>query len=345
MYVEKEDKMKLCSICDKKIEGVWCKNCHRFVKSYEIADGIYFNESHDPDNDADCTYHVFEKKEGKTGSATVRGAAVTVKQGNTVRTAVGQNSAAEKKVVNKKVKIVLGVVAIYILILVISAMVSAVTDMVENMGEAFEYGGSYEDMDARRYASEAFMALADVVPVYSEEDDGYCCYYYNPEEIKALGIACDLQHFSVTAEELDELIHSQFNGLCAYTDVTTEESNYAGEYKESSAWAYFNTYRYYEQQERLLLDVAFDTATQELHNVWCYSDTQKDYMAFYYTLLQLFDNAVSVDEVTFAKTLLAAMEEKNVSVEAYVSDEVRVIVYTDKEEMAIVEFCPSYEDS
>lgn len=49
--------MKLCSVCDKKINGSWCKNCHRFVKTYYLADGIYLNESHNPKNDKDCTYH------------------------------------------------------------------------------------------------------------------------------------------------------------------------------------------------------------------------------------------------------------------------------------------------
>lgn len=49
--------MKLCSVCDKKINGSWCKNCHRFVKTYHLADGIYLNESHNPANDKDCTYH------------------------------------------------------------------------------------------------------------------------------------------------------------------------------------------------------------------------------------------------------------------------------------------------
>lgn len=49
--------MKLCSVCDKKINGSWCKNCHRFVKTYNLADGIYLNESHNPANDRNCTYH------------------------------------------------------------------------------------------------------------------------------------------------------------------------------------------------------------------------------------------------------------------------------------------------
>lgn len=50
--------MKLCSVCDKKISGSWCKNCHRFVKTYYLPDGIHLNESHNPKNDENCTYHM-----------------------------------------------------------------------------------------------------------------------------------------------------------------------------------------------------------------------------------------------------------------------------------------------
>lgn len=50
--------MKLCSVCDKKISGSWCKNCHRFVKTYQLPDGIHLNESHNPKNDENCTYHM-----------------------------------------------------------------------------------------------------------------------------------------------------------------------------------------------------------------------------------------------------------------------------------------------
>lgn len=61
--------MKLCSVCDKKISGSWCKNCHRFVKTYQLPDGIYLNESHNPKNDENCTYHMPDPAIWNTPSA------------------------------------------------------------------------------------------------------------------------------------------------------------------------------------------------------------------------------------------------------------------------------------
>ena len=37
--------MRLCLVCDNMIEGKWCKNCHRFVKSYESNSSIYGQEA------------------------------------------------------------------------------------------------------------------------------------------------------------------------------------------------------------------------------------------------------------------------------------------------------------
>lgn len=49
--------LKLCPICDSKIEGTWCKSCHRFVKPIEIKSNIYLNEPHNKYNDKGCEYH------------------------------------------------------------------------------------------------------------------------------------------------------------------------------------------------------------------------------------------------------------------------------------------------
>ena len=48
--------MKICPICDKRIEGTWCKNCHRLVTPWVIKDDIYINERH-PAKENSCDYH------------------------------------------------------------------------------------------------------------------------------------------------------------------------------------------------------------------------------------------------------------------------------------------------
>jgi hypothetical protein len=49
--------MKLCPICDAKINGSWCGQCHRFVTPVEYRGNIRLNESHERLHDEDCEYH------------------------------------------------------------------------------------------------------------------------------------------------------------------------------------------------------------------------------------------------------------------------------------------------
>lgn len=48
--------MKICPVCDQKMEGRWCKRCHRFVTPWIIKEDIYINERH-PSHDDSCEYH------------------------------------------------------------------------------------------------------------------------------------------------------------------------------------------------------------------------------------------------------------------------------------------------
>ena len=89
--------MKLCSICDKKIEGTWCKNCHRFVKTYEISEGIHFNESHDPNNDANCTYHTGGTSQRRTTAGTTATRQTYTQTTTQSRSTTGAETGKKKK--------------------------------------------------------------------------------------------------------------------------------------------------------------------------------------------------------------------------------------------------------
>lgn len=54
---KEQGKMKICPICDSKVDGIWCRQCHHFIKPVDINTTMHLNESHDPAHDADCEYH------------------------------------------------------------------------------------------------------------------------------------------------------------------------------------------------------------------------------------------------------------------------------------------------
>ena len=342
--------MKLCSICDKKIEGTWCKNCHRFVKIYEISDGIHFNESHDPVNDAGCTYHTFEEARSTVQKAVTGRNTSKVQHGSAMRTVVQKRAAAGKGKTNKKVKLVILGVVIYMVIAFTSSLIPALTDLAESFQEMFTYEDDYDyeygASEDPLYESDAVIALEGLSPVSVEieEEEEYSYQYYDPDEIKTLGIRCDSQHFSMTADDIDAVIGKLLDEEWSYEDVTGEENNYKGQYK-TYAWTSFNTYRYYEQPDNLLIDVCFDTATNELHDMQCYTKESEAYTSFYYGVAEAFDAEIwaEMGEAQFTKVLLAATEIMETSTEIYSSDKVRIIVYAE-EHGAVVQFYPPYEE-
>lgn len=169
--------MKLCSICDKKIEGGWCKNCHRFVKGYELSEGIHLNERHDPADDFGCTYHT-EKTGGVTKTTTSVKTATYTKPVSTVTTA--SNKTAGKTTGKKKGKGVAIVIAVvYILIMCVGKLLPEIVDAIDSFIEELSYG--IEENDYR--------------------DDSI----YKEEKVKVpqkeLGYPCDNTHFALTRKE------------------------------------------------------------------------------------------------------------------------------------------------
>lgn len=49
--------MKICPICDKKIDGNWCGSCFKLVTPIHINNGIYINERHPAQTNTNCDYH------------------------------------------------------------------------------------------------------------------------------------------------------------------------------------------------------------------------------------------------------------------------------------------------
>lgn len=263
--------MRLCSICDKKIEGTWCKTCHRFVKTYELPSGIYLNERHDPVNDKNCTYHTDSPKasaQDHTSSGTQRAYTST-----TSASASGTKETATKK---KGKKTALLVVIGYILVNCIGIIGPAVGKVFDNMSERVQEEVSidrfYEEEteisteDEQALLDQAYrdIMLQGLTPAYQAEEELYEIRYYKPEEIRGIGYPCDSAHFDMSFKEFEMWLHANWTDSFEYADDISMYSNYCYITDEFS-WVQFSCYRDYYASDDFAVRVEYDTTTEQLH--------------------------------------------------------------------------------
>lgn len=333
--------MKLCSICDKKIEGTWCKNCHRFVKTYDLPEGIHFNESHNPANDANCTYHVDVRKSGNTTQSTVnRGTGTTSSRQTytqtTTRTqnSTGTGSTASGKSTGKKKKgkLVVILIVLYILFNIIGGLIPVITNCVgalsdelkESIREDFDVDDPFaetpEQVDAEY--EEKLAAIEKLTPTDEFAEDDFVFYYYDPRDIVPLGFECDESHFDVTVPEFDEWLADAWVDDYEVEDDISEYYNY---YYEDGVetWLSFSLYRDYYADDELAVRVDYDTATQKLHMFGFVAAEGVDATALYYEALKEFDPDTDWTQKFFKQKLNEAFEaegEEYETVTVYSSD-------------------------
>ena len=271
--------MRLCTICDKKIEGSWCKNCHRFVKTYEISGGIYLNERHDPMNDKGCTYHTDSYTDTtkqvvreRTGANT--GAGRTY-QSNSSASAAGTNRTVTQK---KGKKIAIIIIVIYVLVNCLGIIGPAIVRGIENASEGYREEVSdnvfYEDETG--FSDEELAALFDkeirdtelmlLEPEYRMEEEDYEVLYFDPEDIEEIGYACDYGHFEMTLEEFESWLLANSSASFQYADDVSMYGNYyyiSDDYSHVS----FTCYRDYYSSSNFQIWTDYDTATKQLHIV------------------------------------------------------------------------------
>lgn len=288
--------MRLCSICDKKIEGGWCKNCHRFVKVYELSEGIHLNERHDPADDFGCTYHT-ENIGGVTKTAASVKTATYTKPASTATTA--PNRTAGKSTGKKKGKGVAIVIAVvYILIMCVGKLLPEIVDAIDSFIEEMSYGieeNDYrddsiyweEEVEVPKPELNVFVRNTELQLLTPEEvlqEDGYTVTYYNPEDIKELGYPCDNTHFALTRKEFE-----------AWLDETVEtpyevyESALAGDHycfeQDEETWVQFSSYSDYTLAEECYARLDYDTATEQVHMLGFVSSMPEEEVWLYYGAL------------------------------------------------------------
>lgn len=344
--------MRLCSICDKKIEGGWCKNCHRFVKSYEIANDIRLNERHDPTNDAGCTYHTDTTGHGTKQTAGTNRSTVT-------RTATASSSANTTKTVGKKTgkKLATVIGVFYILIMVVgkifSSVVGEIREFSQGVMEEFVQDEALlgeeavvppENAELAEMVRKRNLALQELTPEEIAEEDTYVIRYYNPEDIKTLEYPCDDIHSRLTCDEFEQWIWEVTDGTCEIYENAFAYGNYLFEY-DSESHVQFSSYREYVFDEESYVTVDFDTVTEQVHWVEFVSVTPEDEVLLYYGALIECGADTDWSEGEFSKQFANALEETKDSGYAYLYPAENVMVSVmENEGYYLTQIMPTYEE-
>lgn len=312
--------MKLCTICDKKIEGTWCKNCHRFVKTYDLPSRIYLNERHDPVNDKDCTYHTdttYTVVRESTNAGTQRSYTST-----TSTSSSGTSRSSSKK---KGKKTALIVIIGYILVNCLGAIGPAVVKVFDNISEGFReedseknYYDDYEDYEDETDLSEEELeeqfnrelrnaALLELTPGYHAEEEDYEILYFNPEDIEGIGYSCDNRHLKMSLEEFESWLIVNSTDSFQYTD---DISMYSNSYYISSdhSQVNFTCYRDYYSSSNFMIQADYDTATKLLHGVSFGTNDDGIDMDLCYALLKVFEPGTELTREEFAKEVEEAKD-------------------------------------
>lgn len=349
--------MKLCSICDKKIEGTWCKNCKRFVKTYDVSDGIHLNESHNPKNDANCTYHTTTRM--STGS-THR--TVTTQTSGTARSTNSTTAGTRKK--SKAGKIVAIIICIYVIFGVLGTLGPVIVGVIaENIfetsredeveiSEDWFYSEADEDFYGSNMFSASFVMLQALEPVGEEtvEDGGYTYEYtyYDPEDIKSWSVRCSGDHFDMVTSEFEQLLGKEFGASenWEFGEETYSEYNYlckSGEYM----WSYFETDVSYYVNDALLINIDCDTATKDIHVIFFGADTEvmeeEGYMEFYNKVLEELDPEYNGTTEELENEVARVTENSEGYEQLALSDNVYIYAGRDDYGRTILAYYPVYE--
>jgi len=305
--------MKLCTICDKKMQGTWCKNCHRFVKTYELPGRIYLNERHDPVNDRNCTYHTdpvrnVSENRTSTGSGTQH----TYSAG-TSGSASGTNPTEMKK---KGKKAALLVIIGYILVNSLGIVGPAV---VKSLREGFQLETNEKDnrkdnlqlsdkelkeLFERENLDETWLALT---PECYMEGDESSFLYYDPEKVKEFGYSCDGCHFDYNLQQFDMWLAMNWTDGFVYED---DESMYSNYYyiKDGESRVWFASFREYCLSDDFEISVDYDTGTDQVHVIRVYAKNGTEDIALYYSLLDELNPGLPLTKRQFEADLEEAKE-------------------------------------
>ncbi len=298
--------MRLCSVCDNKIEGKWCKHCHRFVKSYESSSSIYGQEA-----------------EQRTPQAAQSG---TIRDSGTKAETKGTDTTLKKKK-TAVVGISLSVLLTSVLPLVtdVFGLLKDASDRAETNRQQFEEEVMLSEEELKFYGERMIRnsLILGIEPAERVIEENSRVFYYNPEDIKEMGYPCDEKHFELQLTEFEQWLTEQWTDVYEYEEDSSIYSNLRSIQGENESYR-FATYRDYRDGSEFSVQVDFDTATEQLHSVYISVEGTSADVGLYCGLLKKFDLKCRWPEVEFTKALIEAVESGEEYVEFYRSEYVKV---------------------
>lgn len=298
--------MKICPICEQKIEGRFCTHCFRFVTPWNVGDHTYINKSHDAGRDKDCDYHNpktqysrqeymqpgYEKRiYGGGGSGNTKKQTQPVRQNRpaqaarqTQKSSSGVNTPGSAKPSRVALIIVIAILVFGVIPVVISFLDDNYHDI-----------WSRDDTNLPAYSTEPAASEPETPSDDSRSIKGYLSaisyvdkeesylgtyYYYNPDDITGLTeYHCDNGHFDLTVDEFyDRFVQYYGEEPLTIEEVSDEDNNYLLDSTAGEDYILLET-EYDWEYETFDVEVYADTASGELHGYSFIADEADD--AFY----------------------------------------------------------------
>ncbi len=298
--------MRLCSVCDNKIEGKWCKHCHRFVKSYECSSSRYGQDAERETPQAT-----------QSGEVCVSGAKTETKETDTTI----------KKRKTAVVGISLSVLLTSVLPLVtdVFGLLKDASDRAETNRQQFEEEVMLSEEELQAYGDrmKRNTAMLSIEPAERIIDEDSNVRYYNPEDIKEMGYPCDEKHFELHLAEFERWLTEHWTDAYEFEEDSSIYSNLRSIQGENERYR-FATYRDYRDGSEFSLRTDFDTATEQLHSVYICVEGASIDIPLYCGVLRQFDPKCRWPEVEFTEALLEAVESGEEYVEFYSSEYVKI---------------------
>ena len=300
--------MRLCRICDNKIEGSWCKHCHRFVKTYESNASIY---------------------ESGERQSTEQGPGKVFRE-NTESSITGK---AAKKVVNGAVAGGVGLVALFV------CMGPYLPDVIDGVKLVSEKVMAEKEANQRYFEEEVLiseeerqfylnrmnrnMKIYELTPAESIIEREHRVFYFHPEDIKRFGYACDNLHFELSIAEFEQWLGKNWTDTYQVEEDSSVYSNLRSIEGETE-WYRFATYRYYRTEGEFYVQADYDTATEQLHEVYFETAGTLPDATLCHEMIKKLDPLTRLTEDAFAEAMKEAMNSEAEYTLLYASECVKV---------------------
>lgn len=285
--------MKICPICEREIEGNFCRHCFRFVTPWKLHDDIYINKSHSHKQDKNCDYHnpntAYSKQEymqpgyeDKIYGSTPKKTQTSSARKNTSSAVPNQPGTAKK---NKTGNMKKGIAGYFIVVIILAVLVffklteegyinlsdfswlnkePETAPQYENPAEAASVEVEPENEDDNKHSIEGY--LKTISPVDTVNDHYGTYYYYNPDDITGLTeYHCNHGHFDMTVDDFEELFTDFYDGEPVETTVIKEpQNNYLLDSGYGEPIILLET-EYQWNYGNFSVSVYADTASNELH--------------------------------------------------------------------------------